>query len=116
MQRERLERLLADDGQEASSDALAALHAGASHVVWDGTTPAESLATIYGRRLRVTLRKGTETSGLERAVLRLGQYRGPIRLGQIRALDGSWVFMLFLNQHATTLIACTGVRRTPNDP
>ncbi|BBC34548.1 hypothetical protein SGFS_058420 [Streptomyces graminofaciens] len=66
LEREQLERLLGG-GDEASLAAPSALRAGASHVVWDGTTSAESLATVYGRRLRHTLRRGRETSGLARA-------------------------------------------------
>ncbi|MCT9075095.1 hypothetical protein [Streptomyces fulvoviolaceus] len=46
MEREQLERLLAG-GDETSLAALAALRGGTSHVVWDGTTSAESHATIY---------------------------------------------------------------------
>ncbi|MER5430573.1 hypothetical protein [Streptomyces sp. NPDC002588] len=115
MEQEQLERLL-EGGDGTSSAALSALRAGASHVVWDGTTSAESLATIYGRRLRHTLRRGIETSGLARAVQQLDLYSRPVRLGQIKTADGSWVFMLFLDQDATTLVACTGVRQTQPGP
>jgi hypothetical protein len=115
MQREQLERLLCG-GDETSSAALSALRAGASHVVWDGTTSAKSLATVYGRRRRHTLRKGIETSGLARAVQRLDLYGRPVRLGQIRTADGSWIFMLFLDKDGSTLVACTGVRQTQPGP
>ncbi|MEU6648641.1 hypothetical protein ABZ904_04125 [Streptomyces sp. NPDC046900] len=115
MERVQLERLL-DGGDETSLAALAALRAGASHVVWDGTTSAESLAKIYGRRLRLTRRKGIETSGLERAVQGLDLYGRPVRLGQIRTADGSWIFMLFLDEDGSTLVACTGVRHTQPGP
>lgn len=73
MEQEQFERLLSG-GDETSSAALSALRAGASHVVWEGTTSAESLATVYGRRLRHILRRGIETSGLARAVQRLDLY------------------------------------------
>ncbi|MER5842161.1 hypothetical protein ABT099_17995 [Streptomyces prasinus] len=76
MERLRLELLLA--GDEVSSAALAALHAGTSYVVWDGTTFAVSLARIYRCRLRRTLRRGIETSGLEGAGHRLGGYGQPV--------------------------------------
>ncbi|MGF0170199.1 hypothetical protein ACQF36_06615 [Streptomyces sp. Marseille-Q5077] len=115
MEREELERLLGD-GDETSSAARAALRAGASHIVWDGTTSPESLARIYGRRLKHTIRKGIETSGLEQAVQRLARHDRPVRLGQIRAADGSWVFMLFLDQDSSVLVACTGVRQTSPEP
>ncbi|GGX17011.1 hypothetical protein GCM10010321_34360 [Streptomyces chartreusis] len=115
MEREQLEQLLGG-GDETSLAALSALRAGASHAVWDGTTSAKSLATIYGRRLRNTLRRGIETSGLARAVQRLDLYGRPVRLGQIRTADGSWAFMLFLDEDGSTLVACTGVRQTQPAP
>ncbi|MHB9861050.1 hypothetical protein [Streptomyces sp. YIM S03343] len=111
MERALLERLLVGS-DEASLAALAALRGGGYHVVWDGTTPAGSLAQIYGRRLRHTRRHGIETTDLERTVHLLGQHEQPVRLGQIRAADGSWVFMLFLTEDGSSLIACTGVRQT----
>ncbi|GAA3766615.1 hypothetical protein GCM10022206_01410 [Streptomyces chiangmaiensis] len=92
--------------------APAAPRAGASHVVRDGTTSAESLARVYGRRLRHTLRRGIETPGLERAVQCLGRYGRPVRPGQIRPADGSWIFMLFLAHDGNTPVACTVVRQT----
>lgn len=111
MEREQLERLLGG-GDDTSEAALAALRADASYVVWDGTTSPKSLATVYGRRLRHTLRRGIETSGLARAVQRLDLYGRPVRLGQIRTADGSWIFMLFLDADGSTLVACTGVRQS----
>ncbi|WP_328439786.1 hypothetical protein OG828_25600 [Streptomyces sp. NBC_00457] len=111
MERELLERLLAGE-DETYFAALAALRSDASYVVWDGAASAESLARVYERRLRHTRRRGIETSGLERAVQSLGQYDQPVRLGQIRAADGVWVFMLFLTEDGSGLVACTGVRRT----
>lgn len=111
MKREPLERLLGC-GDETSLAALSALRAGASYVVWDGTTSAKSLAAIYARRLRHTLRRGIETSGLARAVQRLDLYGQPVRLGQITAADRPWIFMLFLDEEGSRLVACTGVRQT----
>ncbi|WP_086791377.1 hypothetical protein [Streptomyces thermovulgaris] len=110
MERELFERLLAGD-DEASVAALAALRRGGSHVVWDGTAPAEQLALIYGRRLRHTRLRGIETTNLVHAVELLGRYRRPVRLGRIRAADGSRTFMLFLTEDGSRLIARTGVRR-----
>ncbi|MFI6244838.1 hypothetical protein [Streptomyces sp. NPDC051016] len=110
MERELLERLLVGN-DEASMAALAALRCGGSHVVWDETTASEPLALIYGRRLRHTRRRRIETKNLARAVELLGRHQRPVRLGQIRAADGSWTFMLFLTEDGSRLIACTGVRR-----
>ncbi|MFR0358667.1 hypothetical protein [Streptomyces sediminimaris] len=115
MERGELERLLGD-GDETSLAALSALRSGASYIVWDGTSSAESLATVYGRRLRHTLRRGIETTGLARAVQRLDLYDRPVRLGQIKTADGSWIFMLFLDEDGGTLVACTGVRQSQPGP
>lgn len=111
MEREQLERLLGG-GDDTSSAALAALRAGASYVVWDGTTSSKSLTTVYGRRLRHILRRGIETSGLAQAVQLLDLYSRPVRLRQIRTADGSWIFMLFFDADGSTLVACTGVRQS----
>ncbi|WP_406069373.1 hypothetical protein OG372_16475 [Streptomyces sp. NBC_01020] len=105
-----LAQLLAGD-DEASAAALEALREDASYVVWDGAPSADSLARIYGRRLRYTQRAGTHTLGLERAVQLLGRHDRPVRLGQVRAADGTWVFILFLTEDASALVACTGVRQ-----
>ncbi|MFF4862988.1 hypothetical protein ACFY3J_14875 [Streptomyces sp. NPDC001231] len=110
MERHLLVRLLAGD-DEASVAALAALLSGATHVVWDGTVPAEWHARTHTRRLRPTRRKGIETLGLERAVQLLVQHDQPVRLGQVTAADGAWIFMLFLTEDDGALVACTGVRR-----
>jgi hypothetical protein len=111
MERELLERLLVGN-DEASVAALAALRCGASHVVWEGTTSAGALARVYERRLRYTRRRGIETTSLAHAVDQLGRHQHPVRLGQIRAADGVWTFMLFLTEDGSRLIACTGVQRT----
>ncbi|MER6282179.1 hypothetical protein ABT202_38745 [Streptomyces sp900105245] len=111
MERELLERLLVGD-DEASEAALAALRCGGSYVIWDGTTPVEPLALVYGRRLRHTRRGGIGTKNLAHAVEQLGQHQQPVRLGQIRTADASWPFMLFLSEDGSRLITCTGVRRT----
>ncbi|AKN71113.1 hypothetical protein QR97_15975 [Streptomyces sp. PBH53] len=110
MERKLLERLLLGD-DEASPAALSALRCGGTYVVWDGTTSSDSLAYIYGRRLRHTRRRGIETTNLERTVELLARHQQPVRLGQIRPADGSWVFMLFLTADGNSLIACTGVRQ-----
>ncbi|MET9048307.1 hypothetical protein ABZX34_36635 [Streptomyces sp. NPDC004362] len=110
MERELLERLLVGN-DEASVAALAALRCGSFHVVWDGTMPAEPLALVYGRRLRHACLRGIETTNLAHAVELLGQHQQPVRLGQIRAPDGSWTFMLFFTEDGSRLIVCTGVRR-----
>lgn len=106
-----LAALLVSDGSEAAAKAHAALLAGGTGVVWDGTAAPEQVARIYRRRLRRTRRTGQETAGLEDAVDRLVAHQLPVRLGQVTSADGAWVYLLFLSQDARTLLACTGVRR-----
>ncbi|WP_405912691.1 hypothetical protein OG760_16065 [Streptomyces sp. NBC_00963] len=109
-ERDVLAQLLAGD-DEASAAALEAFHSGASYIVWGGTPRADSLARTYGRRLRLTQSTGTQTVGLERAVQLLGRHDRPVRLGQVKAADGTWVFLLFLTEDASALVACTSVRQ-----
>ncbi|MDK1476358.1 hypothetical protein QNO07_23575 [Streptomyces sp. 549] len=111
MNRSRLAQLLTD-GADATGRALAALRHGGEYVVWDGTSPSNSLAGIYERRHRHALRKGIETLGLERAVRLLElQGRQPARLGRIDSPDRAWSFMVFLTEDRRSLIACTALRR-----
>ncbi|WP_406303016.1 hypothetical protein OHA61_11675 [Streptomyces sp. NBC_00885] len=110
MERHLLVRLLAGD-DEASEAALAALLNGATHVVWDGTLPAERHAQVFKIRLRNMRRQGIETLGLERAVQLLRQHDQPVRLGQITAADRAWIFTFFLTTDGGALVACMGVRQ-----
>ncbi|MEV6012524.1 hypothetical protein AB0M29_37740 [Streptomyces sp. NPDC051976] len=114
MEREQLEKLLSGS-DAASAAALAALRSGASYVIWDGAASAEPVAHIYEQRLQHTRRKGIDTVGLERAVTLLAHQDRPIGMGQMRAADGSWVFILFLSEDHTALVACTGVRQRVRD-
>lgn len=108
--RDVLIRLLTE-GAEAMTAARAALLEGGTHMIWEGSPPAGSLAQLYERRLRRTRRIGQETSGLDQAVQQLRQHEEPVQLGRVDAPDGSWVFMLFLDQEGQSIIACTGVRQ-----
>lgn len=87
------------------------LREGGTHTLWNGSSPADSLAQVYERRLRRTRRTGQETLGLEQAVQQLRQHEGPVQLGRVVASVGSWAFMFFLDQESQYVIACTGVRQ-----
>ncbi|MEW2134792.1 hypothetical protein [Streptomyces sp. NPDC005435] len=110
MERAELEGLLAT-ADDAAAAALSALREGGSYSMWADTTPARTLAHTYARRLRLTRRDGTETLGLEPAVRLLTGHDGPVRLGRIGSVDGSWTYLLFLTEDGEELLACTGVRR-----
>ncbi|WP_328891500.1 hypothetical protein [Streptomyces sp. NBC_00316] len=112
MERHLLMQLLAGDTDDASAAALAALRSGAAHCVSDLTVPAEKPAVGYANRRRNWRRKGIETQGLDRAVQLLGRRDQPVRYGQIMPVDRTWVFILFLTEDASALVACFGLRRT----
>ncbi|WP_202449194.1 hypothetical protein [Streptomyces sp. SID2999] len=107
----QLAALFMSEGSETAAKARAALPAGGTGIVWDGTAAPEQLARIYCRRLRLTRRTGQETAALEHTVDRLAAHHLPVRLGQVTSADGAWTYLLFLSQDARTLLACTGVRR-----
>ncbi|MFI5545655.1 hypothetical protein ACIA6E_17985 [Streptomyces sp. NPDC051815] len=111
MERQELMRLLARD-DEASKAALAALVDGADYVVWEGVDlSSEGYAKGYESRRRSYQRRGIETLGLERGVQLLREHAQPVRTGKITALDGSWVYQLFLTEEGSELVACIGGRR-----
>ncbi|MFF4100539.1 hypothetical protein [Streptomyces sp. NPDC001903] len=116
MERHELMRLLAGDGA-ASKAALAALTAGADYDVWEaGARPSDSHAGTFAIRHRCMQRKGAETLGWERAVELLRERAEPIRIGQVKASDGSWIYTFFITEDGGDLIACAGVRRPDGAP
>lgn len=97
----------------ACGPARDALITGGSFVVWDGLVPAGQLARTYQARLRRTQRRDHPTLALAATVDVLRQAgEEPIRIGRIDTADRYWRFMLFLNDTATAVVACTGVART----
>ncbi|MFC5723021.1 hypothetical protein ACFP1Z_22905 [Streptomyces gamaensis] len=97
----------------ACGPARDALIAGGPFIVWDGPVPADRLAHVYRRRLRITHRRGQPTLALAATVDLLFQAaEEPLCIGRIDAPDRSWTFMLFLNATATAVVACTGVARS----
>ncbi|MCM2424240.1 hypothetical protein [Streptomyces sp. RKAG293] len=96
-----------------------ALLSGGTFIVWDGLVPANQLAHTYRTRLRLTQKRGQPTLALAATVDRLQQAgEEPLRIGRIDAAETSWTFMLFLNDAATAVLACTGVAtpRTQEEP
>nr|WP_202513369.1 hypothetical protein [Streptomyces sp. SID8373] len=97
----------------ACGPARDALIAGGTFIIWEGPTPADHLAHIYQRRLRLTQKRGQPTLALAATVDILFQAaEEPLRIGRIDAAGTSWTFMLFLNATATAVLACTGVARS----
>ncbi|GHE91065.1 hypothetical protein GCM10018785_67160 [Streptomyces longispororuber] len=112
MTRDRLVEMLGGP-TTACGPARDALVAGGAFVVWDGLVPADRLACIYRRRLRITQRRGQPTLALADTVDILSRAaEEPLLIGRIDAVDTSWTFMLFLNATATAVLACTGVARS----
>ncbi|MFI8264492.1 hypothetical protein [Streptomyces sp. NPDC085665] len=116
MERHELMRLLAGD-DAASKAALAALADGGEYVVWEaGPRLSDGHAGTFAIRHRRMQRKGAETLGWERAVELLRERAQPIRIGQIKACDRSWIYTFFLTEDGGDLIACAGVRRPDGAP
>ncbi|WP_327122099.1 hypothetical protein OG206_32250 [Streptomyces sp. NBC_01341] len=118
MTRDELARMLGEQ-TTACGPARDALITGGTFIVSDGPTPADHLARIYRRRLRLTQKRGQPTLALAATVDLLFQAaEEPLRIGRINAADTSWTFMLFLNASATAVLACTGVARSkpPDEP
>ncbi|MGJ0152821.1 hypothetical protein ACR3S4_05575 [Streptomyces sp. CH8.1] len=110
MERHQLMRLLAGD-DEPSKAALAALTGGADYVVWEGgSRRSDGHAGVFTIRHRCMQRKGAENLGWERALELLREHAQPIRIGQITALDRSWIYTIFLTEDGSALVACAGVR------
>ncbi|GAA0930903.1 hypothetical protein Vau01_125500 [Virgisporangium aurantiacum] len=107
--RDDLIRLLTRDGNVFAA-CRSAVAAGAAMQVWDEGVPASELARIYARRLRLTRRNGTPEMGFTDAVQALHAYgEERVRIGAVKAADPPYHFQLFLNESATSLIACLGV-------
>ncbi|MFJ9075617.1 hypothetical protein ACIRO3_10215 [Streptomyces sp. NPDC102278] len=116
MERDQLLQLLVGD-DEASKAALAALAEGDDFVVWeDGTLSSETQARRYANRRGSLRRRGIETLGLERAVQLFRERDQPLRLGKITSVDRSRVFMLFLTEDGSALVACIGGHRPDEHP
>ncbi|GAA1028881.1 hypothetical protein GCM10009557_15500 [Virgisporangium ochraceum] len=109
MDRDRLVGMLHRDGG-AFEACRRMLVAGARYWVDEDTVPASALATIYARRDRLTRRKGIQSLGFTEAVETL-RSRGddPICIGAVDTDDPPYHFQLFLDEGATTVVACLGV-------
>ncbi|MEU0561275.1 hypothetical protein [Dactylosporangium sp. NPDC006015] len=84
--------------------------AGAVIRVWDGGTPASTLAAIYVRRLRLIHQRGTPEVGFAEAVQALRACGDElVRIGAVDVQHPSYHFQLFLNLSATVVIGCLGV-------
>ncbi len=111
MDRAELADLLGDQ-TTACEPARAAPLDGGDFVVWDGSVPRQELAGIYAARLRRARKRGTETLALPSTVDILTRFEAAqVRIGCVFSPDRTWVFMLFLVDDASAVLACTGVRR-----
>ena len=109
MDRDTLARLL-DSDAEAFVACRQGLLAGASYVVWEPSQPAANLARIYAMRLATTQKNGTETIGFADAVDELRAHGDtPVRIGAVDIDEPPYHFQLFLDEHATAIVACLGV-------
>ena len=109
MERDELVQALAD-GSTAHEACQSALLGGAEYTIWEGTIPADELASSYHRRERFMTRSGIPTLGFAEAVehLRAAGTIG-LRLGQVEGTEPAYLFMLFLDGAADRVVACLGV-------
>ena len=109
MDRDDLARMLERDGAAFAACRRAVL-AGAQFWVTDGTQPASTLVSLYARRDRRTRQRGIPTVGFADAVAELDA-RGDdlVRIGAVDEDEPPYHFQLFLDEHATTVVACLGV-------
>ncbi|WP_324789133.1 hypothetical protein [Streptomyces sp. H51] len=117
MERETLQRLLRTGGHVAQqcADALAQ---GAEFELWPDRAPKMRLVSLYARRERTLQKTGQPSIGFTAAVEDLRAYPGEILLtGYVddRPNDG-YHFQIFTDPSMETLIACLGVRPSPDEP
>ncbi|MFJ9344261.1 hypothetical protein ACIRP0_34030 [Streptomyces sp. NPDC101733] len=116
MERHELMRLLVGD-DAPSKAARAALAGGGEYVVLEGGSRlSDGHAGTFAIRLRFMQQKAAETLGWESALQLLRERVQPIRIGYIRALDGAWIYTVFLTGDGSELVACAGVRRHEGEP
>ena len=78
--------------------------------MWDGAVPASRILPAYERRAVRTVAEGIPTLGFADAVASLRRMgTQPVRLGQVTVADPPYLFMLFLSDDASTVVACLGI-------
>jgi hypothetical protein len=109
VERNELAQLLDTSGY-ASGACRHALLDGAGFIVWDGAVPASRILPAYERRAVRTVAEGVPTLGFAEAVATLRRMgAAPVRLGQVTVADPPYVFMLFFDDDASTVVACLGI-------
>src|SRR5689334_13412376 len=103
------------DQTSACKPAREAIAAGAEVKVWDWQAPHWMVHGIAATRLKRSLKRGRpSTIGLDETVEILAQHRGEqLRTGIIDAADRLWLFTLYFDATGTELLACSGVKRSP---
>jgi len=101
------------------TDAFAACRravlAGARYSVTSQPGPASRLAEIYALREEGTHLRGVATIGFIETVNRLrDRDEEPVRVAAVDTDDPPYHFQLFLDEHATAVLACFGVDQSWN--
>jgi hypothetical protein len=87
-----------------------ALLEGAAFIVWEGSVPASRLLPAYERRAMRAVADGIPTIGFAEAVASLRSIGNqPVQLGQVTVADPPYLFMLFLANDPSTVVACLGI-------
>jgi hypothetical protein len=103
------------DQTSACKPAREAIAAGGEVEVWDREVPQWMVAGIAAARLKRSLKRGLPTTiGLDETVEILARHRGEqLRTGIITAADRLSFFTLYFDATGTELLACSGVKRSP---
>ena len=114
MERTELAQLF-DTSDTASGACRHALLGGADYIVWEDPVPADRILPAYERRALRTVAAGVPTVGFAEAMASLRRIgTQPVRLGQVTGTDPPFLYMLFLTDDASTVVACLGIDQEKN--
>jgi hypothetical protein len=112
VERAQLAQLLDNTGYAAGACRHALLD-GAGFIMWESLVPASRILPAYERRETHTVASGIPTLGFAEALAELRSL-GPrtVQIGQVTVTDPPYVFMVFLSEDASAVVACLGIDQT----
>jgi hypothetical protein len=112
VERTQLAQLLDNTGYAAGACRHALLD-GAGFIMWESLVPASRILPAYERRESHTVANGIPTLGFAEALAEL-RTLGPrtVQIGQVTVADPPYVFMVFLSEDASAVVACLGIDQT----
>jgi hypothetical protein len=111
VERKQLAQLL-DTAAYAPSACRHALLDGAGFIMWEGLVPASRILPAYERREIHTVANGIQTLGFAEALADLRSLGArTVQIGQVTVADPPYVFMVFLTEDASAVVACLGIEQ-----